>query len=200
MTWPEEDRRKGPVEATVVGAKPGAGPIPAMVVGDRRDFFGKRLGQFALALLVLFFVIASYIQSARNGVLLERASQDRSELISSLEKATATIDRQNVELNDLRSAVSEQNRLLRDAGIPTVPIVAGGFRVPGVMPSPTPEPSQVVSNTRFTESPPQKPTPTTAASPSPRPTATATPSPSPSPTPYSAFEIICDVTTIICLN
>lgn len=194
MTWPEKDRRKGPIEATVVGASANASAIPALVVGDKRDFFGKRLGAFALALLILFFVVSGYIQSARNGVLLERASRDRSDLISSLEAATTTIEQQSVDLADLRRALSEQNKLLRDAGLPTVNITDGEPRqIPAPQPSPTPS-GQVRSNSPIRDSP--KPVPGVTATPivvTPRPDPSPTPSPSPSPTATQPVPIVRDI-------
>lgn len=95
-------------------------PVPAEIVSDKRDTLGKRLGLAALAILILFFAINGYIQSAKNGRLLRTANQDRHALVKSVSKLTASNKRQSDLVKQLQDAVRAQNKLLRQVGSDTV--------------------------------------------------------------------------------
>lgn len=165
--------------------------FPAVVVADNTNKRGKRLAQLGVGLLVLFFAVSSYVQAARNGALLEDANRDRSNLITSTERITRTLDQQTQQIMQLQAAIRAQNDALRKAGIKTVP-------VPGV--TTRPEPTSTETPTAFPRpepgvSPRPQPRPSSSGRPQPRPT--PSPSPSPSPTPLIPVEeLICQLTGI----
>jgi hypothetical protein len=141
--------------------------FPAVIVADQTNKLGKRLGQLAIGLLILFFVISSYIQAARNGKLLEGSDNDRRQLITSVERQSRTLDEQTSQILELQKAVAAQNEALREAGIAQVP-------VPG-KPVYTSRPRAKTS-----PSPIARPAPTAvrpSATVSPRPKATVSPTP-----------------------
>lgn len=96
--------------------------LEAHIVGDKRKKMGRRLGIFGMAILLLFFAISAYIQSAQNGRLLRRAAEDRSSLVQSVTSLSSTVDTQTRLIKRLQNAIREQNELLEEAGIPTVRI------------------------------------------------------------------------------
>lgn len=142
--------KKG-VEATVVGVDPDAEPFESIVVGDTRSKLGRRLGIFALALLLLFFAISGYIQSSQNGRLLERAARDRSHLVDSvaalsegarnqtalIKKFQAANNEQTLLILELEALLRKQNRILKRAGLEQVDIPGDdlGFDSEGSGPS-----------------------------------------------------------------
>lgn len=184
---------KKAVPATVVGVAPSVEPIKAVVVGDNRRRLGKRLGAGAIALLLLFFGISSYIQSARNGRLLERAAVDRSALVNTVDSLTMTVHEQSGVLGSqtalirqLQQAVRTQNQTLREAGLITI-------RVPGETEAPSANKGDG-DNTRPQPStkPTPKPTPKPQPKPSPRPSPRPTPEPEPTPI-LPVDELLCNL-------
>lgn len=100
-------------------------PVESVIVGDKRPTFGKRLGIFALILLVLFFAINGYIQSAKNGRELKKAQKAQEDLIEDvhdLSEVGVSLVRNNVQLQE---ALRKQNQILKDAGFATVIIPRG---------------------------------------------------------------------------
>lgn len=173
-------KKQKSVDAVVVGVDPEVPPVDAVVVGDNRRLLGKRLGTFALAILLLFFAVMGFVQSSRNGELLKRAAQDRSLLIQSNNKQVTYIQQ-------LQQAIREQNALLKKAGfkVVQVPDAPTGLFVPNPN-SPPPR----------TDTPSTQPKPTPAPAPSP----TTKPKPGPSPTPQSPIDkttsTVCSLTGI----
>lgn len=104
--------------------------VPAVVVADKTDKLGKRLAQLAFGLLLLFFTVNGYIQGAQNGRQLDQADKDRAQLVSSLERATTTLEQQSKLILQLQAAVRAQNQTLRDAGLTTL-AVPGEMTLPG---------------------------------------------------------------------
>lgn len=141
---------KKTISAKVVAVDPSVEPVEAEIVSDRRPQLGKRLGTFAIALLVLFFGINGYISSARNNDLLHRAAEDRTQLVKSnknlvednhkLVKSQQHIlylnERQTVLIRDLRHALRNQNKILRRNGFETV-VIPGSSESNGSSESPT---------------------------------------------------------------
>lgn len=162
------------IPAKIVDLDADLDPVPATIVADSRRLLGRRLGIFALALLLLFFVINAYIQSVRNGEALQRASKDRSSLVKSIERNSKTLEAQTTLIKQLQTAIRIQNKLLRDAGIKTVPV-----------------PGENTTNNIF-----PTPQPTPGPTPEPEPSSSASPDPIPSSPPE---DIICSLTGI-CLN
>lgn len=150
-----------------------AGLIPAEIVSDRRDTLGKRLAKLGLAVL-----IAVLLGWAVNGIIstnhrLGQAERDRTTLITDVTRLARIMGRQGYDLRALRRAIRDQNKILRAAGLPTIPVPPltseGGGAPRGGGPSSTPR-SQPPSS-----APPSSPPPHQTSSP------TAKPSPSSSP-------------------
>lgn len=141
--------------------------FPAVLVADQTNKFGKRLGQLALGLMILFFVISSYVQSAKNGRLLDASDEDRRKLIISTERMSKTLNEQTMLIIQLQDAVNAQNKALRDAGIAQVPVPKSTIYIPR---------SYTSSNPSSTPSPTPSPSPTSRpkGKPSARPSATKT--------------------------
>lgn len=94
--------------------------VPAYVVADRRDKLGKRLGTFALAILILMFTINGYIQSSQNGEELDQARKDRAALTEAVRR---TIEQQKEDRDIILTfgaIIREQNRRLIEAGLDPV--------------------------------------------------------------------------------
>jgi hypothetical protein len=125
------------IDATIVGIAPNSAPIPAVVVEDKRDTLGKRLAFVGLGLLVLFFLISSYIQSSQNGKQLDQAQKSNQKLTTSLSQISDTLDAQTALNKQLQTALKAQNKALREAGLPTVkvPTVPGSTGQNGSDPS-----------------------------------------------------------------
>lgn len=182
-----EPKKKPPIPANVVAVDQHVEPIKSVVVGDARRNFGKRLGLMAIALLLLFFTISSYIQSSQNGRLLHRAAVDRSRLILTIHHLARSNVTQTHEIGQLQKAIRAQNRELREAGFKVVHIP-----VDHSSSSPSEPPS---SSSKPTPQPTSAPSPTPRPKPSPKPT----PKPSPSHTPGPVQDLrdrICSLTGI----
>jgi hypothetical protein len=151
---------------------------PEGAAGNKR---GKRLAMLGVGLLILFFTISGYVQSAKNGDQLNKSDNDRRKLIASNERITTTLERQSQLIVQLQAAIKAQNDALHRAGINAVPI-------PGVV-----EPPE--RSTSRSPSPGVKTTPSPSPQPTSKPTPTSKPSPTPSPTPTDTpptiNEIIC---------
>lgn len=175
--------------------------VPAVVVADQTDKLGKRLAMLAFAVLLLFFSINGYIQSAKNGKSLKAtegrlsaAEKNQTELIKSLGQVTATLETQTSIVRQLRIVVQEQNNILRAAGLTPVDVPADEKSMPQVKPSPNPTSTPRV---RITNEPDAKPRPKPSPKPSSKP---KPPPPEPTPTPLVPVgKILCD-TIGICLN
>lgn len=102
---------------------PGFEALPAVVVADTRSKMGLRLGSFALVLLVFFFAVSSYIQSANNGEALERASRDRSRLSEAIQQALDQQAEDRTIILTFGAIIAEQNRRLTEAGLDPVEIM-----------------------------------------------------------------------------
>jgi hypothetical protein len=99
-----------------------AGPVPAEVVSDRRDTPARRMSK--LAFIVAAIVLLGFIA---NGIInteqrLHRAEHERSVLIQDITRLVHAVQRQDVDLRALRQAIIRQNKILRRAGLPTVPV------------------------------------------------------------------------------
>lgn len=163
--------------------------FPAVVIADKTDHLGKRLGQFALWILVLFFTIGSMVQSARNARLLEGSSKDRSDLIQSMDRVTRTLDAQSDLIIKLQDAIRQQNDTLRKAGLTQVGIPNY------TLPAPYNSPSSDIP--RASPRPRNSPSPTPKPKPNPKPTPSPSPSPSPSPGPAQTVrDEVCSLTGI----
>lgn len=114
--------------------------VPAVVVADKTDKLGKRLAQLAFGLLILFFAINGYIQSAQNEKKLDDAETNTSQLVESLDRVTKTLDQQSKLILELQDAVRAQNQTLRDAGLKTLP-VPGEMTLPSASSDPVEQPS-----------------------------------------------------------
>lgn len=149
------------VPAKVVDVDDKVEPIESVVVGDARNTLGKRLGYFAVALLLLFFSIGGYIQSAKNGAQLNRAAKDRSALIQSNLA-------QNKLISKLQGALRDQNKILRKAGFKTVKVPGRDHTTDSnpVAPRPSKSPQPRPTDTHKTSNPSPKP----SNSPTPKPT------------------------------
>lgn len=165
------------VEATVVDVDPSAQPIESIVVGDKRDTLGKRLGLLGLIILLMFFAIGSYIQSSKNGAQLSRAAKDRSGLIHTLNAQTDLIQQ-------LQDAIAKQNQELKAAGLAVV-VIPSSRTSTRYLPTPTPEPQPKPNSSSSTAKP----------KPRPRPSPSHSPSPTPDPI-QSAKDLICAKTGI----
>lgn len=146
--------------------------FPAVVVADKTDHLGKRLGKFALWLLVLFFAIDASIQSARNGRLLESSARERGQLINSTERMSRTLDQQSKLIIQLQDAIRKQNDMLREAGLDPVGVPNYPRPKPGVFPTPyipSAQPSSKPSKSKPDHKPQPNPTPTPSPSPTPDP-------------------------------
>lgn len=150
------------VDATVIGVDPSLPPVNANIVSDKRDTLGKRLGFLAFAILILFFAMNGYIQSAKNGHDLKDAKKDRSTLIQAVNAQTTYI-------TQLQDALREQNQILKAAGYKTVrvPVYKGPKLIIRGSPVPSPRPQSSPSST---SNPSQKPSSKPSSRPSPSPT------------------------------
>lgn len=157
----KEHEHKG-VDATVIGVDPSLPPVNANIVSDKRDTLGRRLGFLSFAILILFFAMNGYIQSAKNGHDLKDAKHDRSTLIQAVNAQTTYI-------TQLQDALREQNKILKAAGYKTVqvPVYKGPKFIIRNSPQPSPQPES-------------SPSPT--SKPSHKPSSKPSPKPSPSPT------------------
>lgn len=174
------------VQAKVVDVDKKIEPIESIVVGDNRNTLGKRLGLFAVALLLLFFAISSYIQSAKNGSLLHRAAVDRSNLIR-------TIDSQTKLIKQLQTAIRIQNKELKKAGFKTVRIPGSNHTTQPIIIAP--QPSQSHQSTPAPAHNSHNPGPKPSNSPHPKPTH----SPHPGPV-QQAKNKVCSLTGICLFN
>jgi hypothetical protein len=175
----EERKHKG-VDATVVEVDPKAKPIESVVVGDKRRLLGQRLAALAMALLLLFFGISGYIQSARNGKdvhNLARANRNQTELIKKLQ-----------------DALKQQNKILAKAGYRTIRIPGENTHTTTHLPQPQPQQSSNPSHTP----PSPKPRPTHGShSPHPRTSHSPNPGPSSKPGPVGMVrDRVCSLTGI----
>lgn len=162
-------------------------PVEAIVVGDDRRQLGKRLGMFALALLLLFFSINGYIQSAKNGRKLSQAEKERTELVESIKNISETTSAQTRLIKNLQRAIHTQNILLVEAGLEPVVIPTGD--------EPNDEPSKQSRDT----TPKSEVKPRPEPEPKPRPGPSPKPPDDPSPTPGPIDEVqsrICELTGI----
>lgn len=116
-------------------------PVNAIVVGDKRKSFGRRLGFLALALLLLFFAINGYISSSHNGHLLDQANRDRDKLTNSVDRLTKTQSSQTHLIKQLQDALRKQNRILEKSGLAVVIVPGDNTFTPSPSPTPTPKPS-----------------------------------------------------------
>lgn len=178
----EEHEHKGAVDATVVDVDPEALPMESVIVGDKRRLLGRRLGIFAFAILILFFLVNGYIQAAKNGHDLNQARKDNHKLIS-------IVKNQGDLIIQLQNAIRAQNKVLRENHIQVVPVPEGG--------------SDTTTNHNTYIYPTPSPTPGTGPSPnpshSPKPGHTPKPKPTktPSPEPLDPVtETICELTGI----
>lgn len=183
---------------------PGFEAVPAVIVADQRTTLGKRLGVSALALLFLFFVISGYIQSARNGAELDKASDENRRLANSLEQVTSTLEDQSKLVIRLQAAIQAQNIALREAGIDPLSILSDeeATLIPpdAVIVTPSPGASPLV-DMRPSVSPRSGAAPATepsvARQPDEESPARASPSPSPRPSPLIPVgEVVCNLTGI----
>lgn len=116
--------------------------VPAYIVADKRDKFGRRLGQIAFMILFLFFTISSYIQSAKNGAALDEARHQRSNLIQSQSTLTKALNSQGLLIIQLQEIITKQNIALRKAGLPIEPVPNLQDLINSIVkPSPSPSPS-----------------------------------------------------------
>lgn len=169
------------VPAKLVDLAPELDPVPAVIVSDKRNLLGRRLSILAVALLLLFFSISGYIQSANNGNLLHRAAVDRSLLISIIHAQSGDIQR-------LQKAFSKQNKELKKAGFKVV-----------VLP-PVSQTEQPTPAPETTTNPKSSRTPTPHSSPTAHPHPSHSPRPPPSQTPLSkAEQRVCNLTGICLL-
>jgi hypothetical protein len=149
------------------------GPLPATIVGDKRDTRTKRLAWLGLAIVAIVL-----LGSGLNGIRstnhrLHRAEAERAILIREVESLAATLHEQGIDLRALRQAIIKQNAILRQQGLDPIPV-----------PSLTSE-GGGASNGGRQSSTPRSPSPPGAPPPSPRPThsPSAPPRPSPCPSP-----------------
>lgn len=164
------DKHDG-VDANVVGVDPSVPPVESVIVADKRNNFGRRLAVFALVLLTLFFVIGSYIQSARNADLLRRASVDRSKLIAGAAELTESVNQQIRFNKRLQLALKKQNQLLGQAGFETVQVPSAPTAHHQTQSHPHGDHSAHPSSS--------SPRPKPSSHPSPTPSSTPTPTPGP---------------------
>lgn len=160
--------------------------VPAAIVADKRRLFGRKLGAFAFAILLLFFAIGGYVQSAKNANRLKRAASDRSKLIESLHHLSNTNDTQTKFIKQLEHAIRVQNRELAAAGYPVVPI-------------PSASPSSYSGSSSKPQSNPnhkQNSHPKQTQKPKPKPSPTTTPRPPPDNTLTKVKKRICSLTGI----
>lgn len=188
MTQP---KAKKAVPAKIVAVDHNIEPIESVVVGDKRSTLGKRLGYFALALLVLFFTINGYIQAAKSNHKATNADHERARLIHSVHHISNTLNTQTKLIKDFRKALRAQNKELRDAGFQTV-------QIPG--PPPTSNPSSgPSSNPR--PGPTSSPNPHPGQSPKPKPHPKPTHNPHPKPGPVQQTkDRVCSLTGICLLS
>jgi len=188
---PPRKKENSAVPADVVEVDPSLIPIPAAIVEDKRNTLGKRLGAFAIIILLLFFAIGGYISSAQNNSLLHRAAKDRTALIDGehkLVKSNQRLVKSNKAQSDLirklQQAIREQNKILREAGLETVPV-----------PSKSPSTSSSGPSSNPSHNPQPKPKPSHSPHPHPHPTH----SPPPPDAIQKVRDRVCNLTGI-CVN
>lgn len=108
--------------------------VPAVIIADGRSQLGRRLGIGAVSLLALFFLMASYIQSSRNGEALVKAETARSEIAKDLVAVNQNLENQLQLTLELQRVILAQNKALVAAGLPPI-VVAPGSTVFVVPPS-----------------------------------------------------------------
>lgn len=152
-----------------------AGPIPAAVVADHRDTRTRRLAWLGLAVLAIVLLgwVLNDIHDAKHD--LHQAKIDRSVLIHDVTALARVMERQGIDLTNLRVAIIQQNKILRKAGYKPIPVPTltneGGGAHPGGGHSSTPRsqsPSSAPPSSRPTHSPPP-PSHSPRPRPSPRP-------------------------------
>lgn len=152
-----------------------------------RSRINKNVGIVLVFLILIYFVVAAYKQSHKNGEALSQASRDRSQLTDSLDRVTRTLDAQTDLILRLQKAIKDQNNALRAAGIKTVVV---------------PTSSSIPSAARNTAQPTVAPAPGVHPSPVPRPThkpkPTKSPSPTSSPTPDPPQQVVCELLGVLC--
>lgn len=187
---------KKPIEAKIVDVDEKLEPVESIVVGDKRQNLGKRLGIFASVLLLLFFVINGYIQSSQNGRLLKRAAEDRSDLVNSIAKLSRSNDAQRQEIKQLQEAIRIQNQELHEAGFKTV-------KIPGIDSNSDPESEQSQQPQSSSQTSPSshRPSPKPTSRPPPSPTPKPTPKPTKTPKPIDKVtDTVCSLTGICLFN
>lgn len=177
--------------------------VPAYIVADKRDKFGRRLGRAAFVLLLLFFVISSYVQSAKNGAELDESRRQRQTLIVSQERISITLQGQGELIVALQDVITRQNNALRNAGLPVEPVPNLQDlidRARGRESSNTPRPTTSPSGTsfRFQQSPSPSPSPGSSPRSTPKPSPKPSPSssPAPNPTHNPVTQLVCDLTGV----
>lgn len=184
--------------------------VPAYIVADKRDRLGRRLGRAAFIMLALFFIISSYIQSAKNGIELDESRRQRQSLIESQERITLALNGQGALIVALQDVITRQNIALRKAGLPVEPVpnlqdlidqAMGRNSSDAARPTPS---STTPSGRRNPPQPyrttPPSPTPRPNSTPKPKPSSSPEPKPSPSPTRDSATQLVCDLTGVCLQN
>lgn len=169
------------VDAKVVDVDHKVEPIDAVVVGDKRSSFGRRLGLFALALLVLFFTINGYIQSAKNGEKATRANHKIDKLIDIDHNLSKTIADQTDLIRALQASQRKQNHILANHGLKTVIIPGDSSSSDG---------GQTSNNHPNGNKPPSH------DKPKPKPGHSPNPSPSPTPSHHTVKDTVCNLTGI----
>lgn len=127
-----------------------AGPIPAAIVADKRDTLPRRLTKLALivaVIVLLGYVINGQIDTHRQ---LKSARHDRDVLIDDVTRLARIMGRQGFDLRALRQAIIDQNKILRRAGLPTIPVPpltseGGGAHDGGQSSTPRSHPSESAS-------------------------------------------------------
>lgn len=175
-------RPRKAVDAKVVDVDHKVEPIDAVVVADKRNTLGRRLGAFALVLLVLFFTINGYIQSAKNGDKATKANHKIDKLIDINHNLSKTVAGQTELIKELQDSQRKQNHILAKHGLRTTP-------VPGE--SPSESPSGPANNSA--NHPQSHPNP--SHSPHPKPHPSKTPKPPPS-TVDKVKDRVCSITGI----
>lgn len=145
---------------------------------------GRRFASWVMGLIILFFAINGYIQSSSNNSLLHTAARDRSHLVQTVSDLTEANKRQSNVVKGLKTAIINQNKILRKAGLKTTNISNVFSNANPTQPTPTP----IQSST----SPKPTPVVTHTSKPKPQPSHTPThkPSTKPSPSPKTPVKKI----------
>lgn len=173
-----EERREMPTPVVIDTKKQQGQPIPASIVKDLRDTFGRRLAIISLVIILMVTQVLTYRSLVRQGEKLDRAESERSELSGQITESEARnaaerarLQNQVTRLTQLVFAARGDNRR-QQALIERLQLVIAELEG-------TPGPRGADGQ----DGRDGQPAPSSTSGPSPAsPRPTATPAPSPSPT------------------